>query len=50
MNRGSKDLSPLFPKNKTMNLQSRNADVSTVKALLKLNEQNPSDAGSFDQP
>ena len=45
MNKGGKDpmLTPLFPKNNTMNLQSRNADVSTVKALMKLTEQNNSD-------
>ena len=32
-----------------MNLQSRNVDISTVKALLKLTEQEPSEVTSFDQ-
>ena len=35
---GNDPTTPLFAKNNTMNLQSRNADVSTVKALLKLTE------------
>ena len=52
MNKGNKDimLTPLIPKNNTMNLQSRNADVSTIRALMKMTENNNSDIASVDQP